>query len=222
MSSYVFMKVLESTAHRYDRGMQLLSRGRIEEVYSRVADLASSPKGRILDIGCGTGGVSLACAARGCTVTGIDVDAEMLEVARAKAARAPTTGSVEWLQLAAAEIEDRFQPSSFDAVTACLVFSELSPDQQAYALRIARSRLRPGGKVVLADEVAPLTLVGRMLYRLGRLPMELVTYLLTQTTTHAVSGLGDQLRVADFVEAREERPWASFAIIAAQRPLDDV
>jgi len=220
MSSYVFMKVLESSAHRYDRGMQLLSRGRIEKVYARVADLASESGGRILDIGCGTGGVSLACAARGCTVTGIDVDAEMLEVARAKATRAPTAGSVEWLQLASAEIEDRFEPSSFDAVTACLVFSELSPDQQAYALRIARSRLRPGGTVVVADEVAPHSLLRRVLYRLGRLPLELVTYVLTQTITRPVSGLGDQLRAAGFVEVREEWPWSAFAIVHARRPME--
>lgn len=222
MSSYVFMKVLESAAHRYDRGMQLLSRGRIEAVYSRVADLASESGGRVLDIGCGTGGVSLACAARGCTVTGIDVDAEMLEVARTKATLAPKTGSVDWFQLASAEIGDRFDPSSFDAVTACLVFSELSPDQQAYALRTARSRLRPGGKVVLADEVAPSTLMRRMLYRLGRLPLELVTYVLTQTTTRPVSGLGDQLRAAEFVDVQEERPWPAFAIVQAWRPREDI
>jgi len=222
MSSYVFMKVLESAAHRYDRGMQLLSRGRIEEVYARVADLASASAGSVLDIGCGTGGVSLACAARGCTVTGIDADAEMIEVARAKANRAPITGSVEYIQLAAAEIEDRFEPSSFDAVTACLVFSELSPDQQAYALRIARSRLRPGGKLVLADEVAPDSPARRLLFRLGRLPLELVTYLLTQTTTRPVSGLGDQLRTAGFVEVHEERPWPAFAIVRARRAPEDV
>ena len=29
MSSYVFMKVLESTPQRYDRGLRILSRGRI-------------------------------------------------------------------------------------------------------------------------------------------------------------------------------------------------
>jgi demethylmenaquinone methyltransferase/2-methoxy-6-polyprenyl-1,4-benzoquinol methylase len=220
MSSYVFMKVLESTAHRYDRGMRLLSRGRIGGVYARVADLVAAPGGRVLDIGCGTGAVALACAARGADVTGIDVNAEMLEVARSKTLPIETSGSVEWLQLSAAEIEDRFAPESFDAVTACLVLSELSPDERAYTLAIALSRLRPGGRAVLADEVEPDSAARRVLHRVGRLPLEVLTYLLTQTTTHAVSGLADQVRAAGFVEVDEERPWPAFAIVGGSRPLE--
>ena len=85
MSSFVWMKVLESAPERYDRGIRMLSCGRIEAAYERIAALVAAPGKRILDIGCGTGGVSLACAARGAAVTGIDIDAGMLEVARRKA-----------------------------------------------------------------------------------------------------------------------------------------
>jgi demethylmenaquinone methyltransferase/2-methoxy-6-polyprenyl-1,4-benzoquinol methylase len=75
--------------------------------------------------------------------------------------------------------------------------------------------------LVLADEVAPDSPARRLLFRLGRLPLELVTYLLTQTTTRPVSGLCDQLRAAGFVEVHEERPWPAFAIVRAQRPPED-
>lgn len=83
MSSFVWMKVLESTPERYDRGISMLSGGRIGEIYQRIAEIAAVPARRVLDIGCGTGAVTLACAARGAVVTGIDINAEMLDVARA-------------------------------------------------------------------------------------------------------------------------------------------
>lgn len=78
------MKVLESVSERYDCGIRMLSVGRITETYKRIAALVAAPGKRILDIGCGTGGVTLACADCGATVTGIDIDAGMPEVARNK------------------------------------------------------------------------------------------------------------------------------------------
>jgi 2-polyprenyl-3-methyl-5-hydroxy-6-metoxy-1,4-benzoquinol methylase len=68
---------------RYDRGVELLSRGRIGDVYSRMAVLAASPGKHVLDLGCGTGGVALPCAARGAHVVAIDSNAGMLEIAGA-------------------------------------------------------------------------------------------------------------------------------------------
>ena len=44
MSSFAWMKFLESAPERYDRGMQLLSRGRIGDVYERIAALIQTRK----------------------------------------------------------------------------------------------------------------------------------------------------------------------------------
>ena len=60
MSNFAFMKVLESSASRYDRGIKILSRGRITEVYLKIAKMVGAPGKRILDIGCGTGNLSQA------------------------------------------------------------------------------------------------------------------------------------------------------------------
>lgn len=218
MSSYVFMKILESAPQRYDRGLRLLSAGRSEEIYRRVADLSAAPGRRILDIGCGTGGVALACAARGAVVVGIDVNAGMLEVARSKPLPTAAGGSVEWLELGAVEIEDRFGPDSFDAAVSCLCFSELSPQEQGYVLRVVHSRLKPGGRLVIADEVLPATPRGRCWYRLRRWPIAVVTYALTQTTTRPVAELAERVRAADFTDVEQTRPWSNdFAIVCARR-----
>ncbi len=216
MSTYAFMRWLESTPSRYDRGMRLLSRGRLAGVYRRVAELADVADGRVLDVGCGTGGVALACAERGASVIGIDRDPGMLDIAAAKPA--PGSGSVEWLELGAAEIEDRFAPESFDAVVSCLVFSEMSPDERRYVLGIVHSRLRAGGRLVIADEVEPKSAGARFAYRLFRLPILATTWLLTQQTTHPVHGLADALQRAGFADIEKEHPWPSFAIFSCRRP----
>lgn len=194
----------------------MLSRGRIGGVYERIADIASAAGPRVLDIGCGTGGAALACARRGAHVTAIDIDAGMLDVARRRAAESGL--DVAWRQASAAEIEDVVGEASLDAVVSCLAFSELSEEEQAYALRVARSRLAPGGVIVVADEVTPQGLRG-VLHLLVRLPVAAATYVLTQTTTRPVRSLLERVRAAGFTEVREERLWrGTFTIVRGSVP----
>lgn len=220
VSSFAWMKFLESSPQRYDRGIAALSSGRIREVYADIARRAVASGRRILDMGCGTGGgggVSLACAALGADVVGIDINAGMLEVARAKPV--PGSGRVEWYEFGGAEIEDRFPPQAFDAVVSCLVFSELSPDEQAYAARTAFGRLRPGGRVIVADETLPRSALSRAWCRLRRAPLAGLTYLVTQTTTRPVGNLAGLLTAAEFTDIRQERRWSdNFCIVDGRRP----
>ncbi len=216
MSSFVWMKVLESAPQRYDRGISVLSRGRINEVYERIAALAAAPGKRVLDVGCGTGGVTLACAARGAVAVGIDKDAGMLEVARTKPV--PASGSARFMQLGAAEIEDRFAPGSFDAVVSCLAMSEMSPGEQDYALHVAHVCLVPDGVLVIADEAKPEGRISRLAYYLRRLPVRAATYLLTQTTTRPIYGLCQRVRAAGFSIVSTQRMWSgSFLVVHATK-----
>ena len=219
MSSFVWMKFLESTPERYDRGIRMLTRGRIGEVYERIARSVAAPGKRVLDIGCGTGGVSFACAARGALVTGIDIDAGMLEVARGKPA--PAAGRVDFVELGVAEIGDRFAQGSLDAVVSCLAMSELSAAEQDYALRAAYECLAPGGAIVIADETVPESGLARFARRLGRLPVAALTYLLTQATTRPVRDLAGRIRAAGFSAVREERMWSgSFVIVRGAKEAE--
>lgn len=217
MSSFVWMKFLESSPARYDRGIAMLSGGRIGAIYDRIAALAAGPGRRVLDVGCGTGGLSRACAARGADVTGIDINAGMLEIARAKGA--PAAGQIRYEQRAAAEIEDGFPQRSFDAAVSCLVFSEMSGAEQDYTLQTMYSRLRPGGSVVIADECRPEATLARVLAALRRAPLVAVTWLLTQTSTRPVEGVTDRLAAAGFGALREERLFGgTFQIVSGKAP----
>jgi demethylmenaquinone methyltransferase/2-methoxy-6-polyprenyl-1,4-benzoquinol methylase len=199
MSSYVYMKILESRPRRYERGIGLLSLGRWNRTISRLVADNIEPGGLVLDIGCGTGMAAVLAARAGARVTGFDISPAMLAVARDKVAEASLTDRIELIEMGIAGI-DRFADASFDRVISTLVFSELSADEQGYALEHALRVLVPGGRLVIADEARPRTAGKRLLHALVA-----VTFALTQTTTRAVEGLAERVREAGFTVEREER-----------------
>lgn len=68
----VFMKWLETSPDKYDRGIQLLTLGRLTPLKKRIASQYIQPGNHVLEIGCGTGTLSLLMAERGAQVTAID------------------------------------------------------------------------------------------------------------------------------------------------------
>lgn len=188
MSSFVFMKLLETRAARYDLGMRMVSWGRIRALYRAVAQAV--PQGcEVLELGCGTGGLTAELLARGCTVTGVDRSDAMLEIAERKLHEPIADGRLVLHQLNLTQLTREFASASVDAAVCCLVFSELSQTEQRYALAEFARIARPGGTVVVADEVAPRSWLARAAYHVGRAPLAAVTYLLTQTGTRPVREL---------------------------------
>lgn len=218
MSSFVFMKILESTPERYDRGIQVLSRGRIEGIYERISETVAGEGKMVLDIGCGTGNVSLACAAKGATVVGIDINSGMLEIAEQKAIKAGLSERTEFLDIGVAEMRNRFEEKTMDACVSCLAFSELSSEEQSYAISAAYSILKPGGVLIIADEVTPRSFARRVVHALTQAPIRFLAYILTQSTTRPVDDLTPKLRHAEFTDIEITRTWGdSFMIARAHR-----
>jgi ubiquinone/menaquinone biosynthesis C-methylase UbiE len=206
--SYVFMKVLESAPRRYDLGIRLLSLGRITRVHREMAERGISEGSRALDIGCGTGSLAIACARRGAQVTGIDISPQMLDIARRKVEQAGLTGSIALLQMSAIELDEGFEPESFDTIMSSLTFSELSDDEQRFVLGQCRRLLKDGGRLIVADETVPSSWPKRLLHLAVRLPLAAVTYVLTQTTTRAVAELERKIADAGF-----EIQWANASLL---------
>jgi ubiquinone/menaquinone biosynthesis C-methylase UbiE len=207
------MRLLESASRRYDFGVRLLSLGRIESVYHRVVELTHGAD--VLDLGCGTGNVALRLARLGLRVTGVDLSPEMLDVARRKT---PPGSSLHWVETSAVELIDHFQAESFDTIVSVLLFSELSEAEQHLVLRQCCRLLRPGGRLIVADEVRAPTLMRRTLHNLVRLPLAVITYVLTQASTSPVGDLESKLAEAGFAVARKESNWlGDFVLVEAEK-----
>ena len=215
--SVVLMRVLESAPSRYDRGIRILTLGKAVEGYRRLSERVQ-PGWRVLDIGSGTGGLALLAAAKGAVVVAIDVNPEMLDQARWKAEEADLAESVTWREMGVAEMDTLGPDGGYDAVCSSLCFSELTPDERTFALQQARRLLRPGGLLLLADEVRPSGLA-RLAVSILRLPLVLLTWLLTQTTTRAVPDLVGLVHQNGFeVTAVRTALMGSWAEVEALRP----
>jgi ubiquinone/menaquinone biosynthesis C-methylase UbiE len=217
MGTYMLMKILESAPNRYDQGIRLLTLGSVDKAYDRLAAHVEAGQ-RVLDLGCGTGALTLRAAQRGATVKGIDVNAQMLEIARKKVDEADLAQRVELCEMGVAELGG--DPAEhYDVVMSGLCFSELTEGERAYALQEAHRMLKPGGTLLLADEVIPRRVFRRILHWLIRLPLAVITYLLAGTTTHAIRNLPQRVQKAGFeVVSTHLNPWGSFIELIAVKP----
>ena len=111
--------------------------------------VAASSAGPIVELGCGTGRVTLPVARGGTQVIGVDLSAPMLTRARARVRRSRLSRRVH---LVRADIRHLpFEPARFDLVIAPygVLQSLLQERDLAAALRAAHAVLRPGGRLVL-------------------------------------------------------------------------
>jgi 2-polyprenyl-6-hydroxyphenyl methylase/3-demethylubiquinone-9 3-methyltransferase len=97
---------------------------------------------RVLDVGCGGGILAEAMAARSANVTGIDLSARALTVARLHALEVGST--VEYRDLSAEDLAAE-SPQAFDVVT-CMEMLEHVP-QPASVVRACATLVKPGGRV---------------------------------------------------------------------------
>ncbi|MBI5505246.1 MAG: methyltransferase domain-containing protein [Deltaproteobacteria bacterium] len=211
------MRILESAPDRYDAGMRVLSLGAVPRLHEQAARLAVHKAGaRVLEIGCGTGAVTRLLLERGANVEALDHSPEMLDRARARLGD-HWTGRLLLRESTAAEI-DALPAASFDAVVASLSLSEMSASERTYVLAAAVRALAPGGRVVIADELRPRLLWQRTVHVVVRLPLALLTWIVTGTTTHAIADLGGELAAAGLRTVEEHRSaLGTLAAVAAER-----
>lgn len=108
--------------------------------------LIPEKKQRILDVGAGTGFLSLMLAEQGHDVTGVDLSPGMLQVAKTKAASAKLTN----VQFSEGDAENLNEPSEFyDIVINRHLLWAMPHPEQAVA-EWARV-LKPGGRLIIID-----------------------------------------------------------------------
>ncbi|MFD7639444.1 class I SAM-dependent methyltransferase [Kitasatospora sp. NPDC059795] len=123
-----------------------LADGRTRQAWARrLAAWVPDAAGQVLDVGCGTGSLSVLLAEAGHQVTGVDLAAGMVRRARAKTEAAGHAGHFVVGDAARPPVAD----GRFDAVL-CRHLLWTLPDPRA-ALHHWTTLLRPGGRLVLIE-----------------------------------------------------------------------
>ena len=114
-----------------------------EELVEDILDLSEiEARGRILEIGCGTGQATIPFAARGYEMTCLDIGSDLIEVARRRLNRYMNVSYV------LSGFEDWEPPGEFDLVISATAFRWVSPKVRYVR---ARDALRSGGALAIVS-----------------------------------------------------------------------
>lgn len=131
-------------ARVYDNEYSLAYADETVERAEALFDEFGVAPGRMLDLACGTGTFALEMASRWWEVVGVDLSAQMLAVAREKAAHAGLAHRVRWIE---ADMRD-FKVEGAVDVAVCWYDSLnhlLCPDDLRATFACVAAALRPGG-----------------------------------------------------------------------------
>src|SRR5665647_1031796 len=131
MKRGVLMSLFDKQADSYDAWYDTPTGKFIDEVETRLAFSMFKPEPgmKVLDVGCGTGNFSVKLAHQGCQITGIDLSAEMLKVAREKARQNPDL-VMEFKAMDFNQLD--FDNESFDAVFSMTAFEFAQDPARGY------------------------------------------------------------------------------------------
>ena len=154
-------RLFGTIADRYDLITGLLSYGQDRRWKRRLLELAG-PLDRlsVLDLACGTGDISFGAAARGASVTGLDLTPRMIDIATEKARAGRPGPPVRFLVGDMSSLP--FPDATFDVVTTGYGLRNV-PVLDAALDEIARV-LRPGGLFLSLDFNRPGQPIVRLAY----------------------------------------------------------
>ncbi len=147
----IYMRKLEAEPTTYEFQFTKLTKGVNLQVYDWILSQIGASD-TILEVGCGPGTLSLKMAHQARSVTAIDKNPQMIALAREKIT-SELTSKLSFEEGSAIKLERT--ASSYDIIVSTFLLFELRPFEQQIFLRNAWNLLKPGGKLIFADEFIP-------------------------------------------------------------------
>jgi 2-polyprenyl-3-methyl-5-hydroxy-6-metoxy-1,4-benzoquinol methylase len=120
----------------------------------QLEDFLYKPGGRVLDIGCGDGWVSLRLARKGMFVHGIDFSETQIALARQLVV---AEGLDKWAHFECVSSSDLPKHSRYDAVIIHAALHHLNREQRLVLLSDIADLLTPNGRLYLYEPMAPVS-----------------------------------------------------------------
>lgn len=217
MLMYAWMKFVEVAPERYDWAVKVMTAGRLDQIKDIIAN-AIKPGDRVLDVGCGTGTLALRCLQRGAHVTGLDSSAFMLEQSEKNATREGLADQLVLVKDSVTQLHKHFDEDSFDVVMSTMALGEFPHEYLQYILHDCLRILKPGGRLIIADEVWPEGRLGRLIYQTAMVLAWVPQFLLLRRVTYPISNLRGTIKDAGFT-LRDFHTWSgtSFQLVFAEK-----
>jgi len=112
-----------------------------------VEEAATAPGMTVVDLGCGSGQLSIPLAEAGACVRAVDISTKMIELLRRKADALGVEIDAEALEIQALSIE----PRTVDLVVSNYAMHHLSDAEKEKVVSCAATWLKPGGRLIIGD-----------------------------------------------------------------------
>ena len=216
MLMYGWMKWVEIAPGRYDWAVRIMTGGRIDQIKDEIAKVIR-PGDLVLDIGCGTGTLAVRCMKKGAVVTGLDSSRYMLDRAMQHARDVGLESKLTVVHDSVTQLAKNFPEHSFDVIVSTMALGEFPREYLNFILSDCRRLLKPGGRLIIADETLPDRPLPKILYGIGMGLLWIPQFLLLRRALFPIKDLPGTIAQGGFAVTRT-RTWAasSFKLIFAE------
>ena len=173
----ILMKLSEGrAAGQYDRWISLLTLRQDIAMRDYIIQNLIPHRGRILDIGCGTGKLLIEAGRRGAKGVGIDMNQQMLSIAQRASEKRNLGRRLKFVIGDALKLD--ISEDLFDLVVSTLMISELQPAELNLFVENAAKFVKPGGIIAIGGEAKPHgRFIGRLVSIIRRISFWIVSRL---------------------------------------------